>query len=337
MSKDYYICKALERHNRFATEIVNNPQNIIGCFLIGSQNYHLSDEESDVDTVVLVAPTLKEIVTNKKPISKTYIQPNGEHTTIKDIRLFVEGIKKGRLECLEILNTVHFIINDNWRNHFAFNYFFFYFIKQNREKIARLNERAVIQAATGMIKSCNRKNAKPKDLYHSMRLKSFLQKYMNKEPYEVCLVGESDMIACKRKSKLTNDDLVILENNAKMAQEILNNLDDCEYSLTDKEKSEIKKELDAFAMNFVEFGLMGENRKKFNMPKKPITKNVVCGDVNYKRFYCPHCKKLIVTKVNDDFNENFIGENGFVIEELQCYCDNCGQHLDWNGERQSER
>lgn len=90
-------------------------------------------------------------------------------------------------------------------------------------------------------------------------------------------------------------------------------------------------------MNFVEFGLMGENRKKFNMPKKPITKNVVCGDVNYKRFYCPHCKKLIVTKVNDDFNENFIGKNGFVIEELQCYCDNCGQHLDWNGERQSER
>ena len=112
-----------------------------------------------------------------------------------------------------------------------------------------------------MIKSCNRKNAKPKDLYHSMRLKSFLQKYMNKEPYEVCLVGESDMIACKRKSKLTNDDLVILENNAKMAQEILNNLDDCEYSLTDKEKSEIKKELDAFAMNFVEFGLIGKNNE----------------------------------------------------------------------------
>lgn len=268
MSKDYYIYKALERHNRFATEIVNNPQNIIGCFLIGSQNYHLSDKESDVDTVVLVAPTLKEITTNKKPISKTYIQPNGEHTTIKDIRLFVEGVKKGKLECLEILHTVYFIINGNWRNHFAFNYFFFYFIKQNKEKIARLNERAVIQAATGMIKSCNRKNAKPKDLYHSMRLKSFLQKYMNKEPYEVCLVGEPDMIACKRKSNLTNNDLMILKNNAKMAQEILNNLDDYKYSLTDKEKSEIKKELDAFAMNFVEFGLIGENEKNFNIPKK---------------------------------------------------------------------
>lgn len=82
-------------------------------------------------------------------------------------------------------------------------------------------------------------------------------------------------------------------------------------------------------MNFVEFGLIGKNEKIFNIPKKAITKNIVCGDMNYKRFYCPHCKKLIVTKVNEDF----IGENGFVIKELQSYCGNCGQHLDWNGER----
>lgn len=78
---------------------------------------------------------------------------------------------------------------------------------------------------------------------------------MNKESYEVCLVGEPDMIVCKRKSNLTNNDLVILENNAKMAQEILNNLDDYKYSLTDEEKSEIKKEVDAFTMKFVEYGL----------------------------------------------------------------------------------
>lgn len=42
------------------------------------------------------------------------------------------------------------------------------------------------------------------------------------------------------------------------------------------------------------------------IPKKFITKNIVCGDMNYKRFYCPNCKKLIITKVNDDFNEDFI-------------------------------
>lgn len=52
--------------------------------------------------------------------------------------------------------------------------------------------------------------------------------------------------------------------------------------------------------------------------------------MNYKRFYCPNCKKLIVTKVNDNFNEDFIGENGFVIKELQSYCGNCGQYLDCN-------
>lgn len=311
MSKDYYICKALERHNRFATAIVDNPHNIIGCFLIGSQNYHLSDEESDVDTVVLVAPTLKEIVTNKKPISKTYIQPNGEHTTIKDIRLFVEGIKKGRLECLEILHTIHSIINENW-----LDYFFFYFTKRNKEKIARFNERAVIQAATGMIKSCNRKNAKPKDLYHSMRLKSFLQKYMNKEPYEVCLIGEPDMIACKRKSKLTNDDLVLLENNAKMAQEILNNLDDYKYSLTDEERCAIKKELDDFAIKFVKYGLqIDESKEPFRVPKKPYK----IKEHKQNDYYCPICRQYLGDEV----------ELKYACLQPK-FCPNCGQKLDWN-------
>lgn len=311
LSKDYYIYKALERHNRFATAIVDNPHNIIGCFLIGSQNYHLSDEQSDVDTVVLVAPTLKDIATNKKPISKTYIQTNGEHTTIKDIRLFVEGIKKGRLECLEILHTIHSIINDNW-----LDYFFFYLTKQNKEKIARLNERAVIQAATGMIKSCNRKNAKPKDLYHSMRLKSFLQKYMNKEPYEVCLIGEPDMISCKRKSNLANDDLMILKNNAKMAQEILNNLDDYKYSLTDEEKSEIKKELDAFVIKFVKYGLqIEENKDPFHVPKKPYK----IKEHKQNDYYCSICRYYLGDEM----------ELKHACLQPK-FCPNCGQKLDWN-------
>lgn len=63
--------------------------------------------------------------------------------------------------------------------------------------------------------------------------------------------------------------------------------------------------------------------------KKPITKNIVCGDMNYKRFYCPNCKKLIVTKVSDDFDEELIDENGFAIEEPHKYCDDCGKALDW--------
>lgn len=52
--------------------------------------------------------------------------------------------------------------------------------------------------------------------------------------------------------------------------------------------------------------------------------------MNHKRCYCPNCKKLIITKVSDYFNEEFLNENGFATKELQNYCDNCGQAFDWS-------
>lgn len=59
------------------------------------------------------------------------------------------------------------------------------------------------------------------------------------------------------------------------------------------------------------------------IPKKPLTRNVV----NYKRFFCPNCKKFIITKVNDDSNEVFIELNGSITKEVPKYCDNCGQQI----------
>ena len=73
MSKFIVTLKDLQRHYNLAANYVNI-ENIIGCYLIGSQNYQLDDEQSDIDTIVLVVPTLRDIALNKKPISKTYIQ-----------------------------------------------------------------------------------------------------------------------------------------------------------------------------------------------------------------------------------------------------------------------
>lgn len=69
---------------------------------------------------------------------------------------------------------------------------------------------------------------------------------------------------------------------------------------------------------------MVRNAVEKQIPKKPLTRNVA----NYKRFFCPNCKKFIITKVNDDSNEVFIEGNGSITKEVQKYCGNCGQHLD---------
>ena len=248
MSKFIVTLKDLQRHYNFAANYVN-VENIIGCYLIGSQNYQLDDEQSDIDTIVLVVPTLKDIALNNKPISKTYIQDNGEHTTLKDIRLFINGIKKGRLDCLEILYTQYYMINPIWIDLASE-------LRNNRENYSRYNENAVIQAAAGIVKSCNKKEPKPKDLYNSIRMKDFLMDYLykvipKKSSYEKSLIGDFSLIVCKRKTNLTEKDLKVLASNEDIVKLLLKDLK-YESSLNDKEKDIIEQELDNFAIKFVQ-------------------------------------------------------------------------------------
>lgn len=248
MSKFIVTLKDLQRHYNFAANYVN-VENIIGCYLIGSQNYQLDDEQSDIDTIVLVVPTLKDIALNNKPISKTYIQDNGEHTTLKDIRLFINGIKKGRLDCLEILYTQYYMINPIWIDLASE-------LRNNRENYSRYNENAVIQAAAGIVKSCNKKEPKPKDLYNSIRMRDFLMDYLykvipKKSSYEKSLIGDFSLIVCKRKTNLTEKDLKVLASNEDIVKLLLKDLK-YESSLNDKEKDIIEQELDNFAIKFVQ-------------------------------------------------------------------------------------
>lgn len=248
MSKFIVTLKDLQRHYNFAANYVNI-ENIIGCYLIGSQNYQLDDEQSDIDTIVLVVPTLKDIALNNKPISKTYIQDNGEHTTLKDIRLFINGIKKGRLDCLEILYTQYYMINPIWIDLASE-------LRNNRENYSRYNENAVIQAAAGIVKSCNKKEPKPKDLYNSIRMRDFLMDYLykvipKKSSYEKSLIGDFSLIVCKRKTNLTEKDLKVLASNEDIVNLLLKDLK-YESSLNDKEKDIIEQELDNFAIKFVQ-------------------------------------------------------------------------------------
>lgn len=245
------ISKGLQRHYSFAANYIDI-KNIIGCYLIGSQNYQLDDEQSDIDTIILVVPALKDIALNKKPISKTYIQDNGEHTTLKDIRLFVDGIKKGRLDCLEILYTQYYTVNPIWFDLASE-------LRKNRENYSRYNENAVIQAAAGIVKSCNKKNPKPKDLYNSIRLRDFLMDYLykvipKKISYSDCLIGDLSLIDCKRQTVLTKEDLELLASNESIVKLLLKDL---EYmsSLTKKEKDIIEQELNNFAIKFVQRAL----------------------------------------------------------------------------------
>ena len=172
-------------------------ERIVALVLQGSQNYGLADAESDVDTKLLLVPTLDEIVFNKKPVSTTHIRDNDEHIDAKDIRLYWQCFRKGNPNFVEVLFTDHYIVNsmysDLWEE-----------MRSNREEIARVNPLVAAKAMMGMVQEkyhamehrypsraeiVDKFRYDPKQLQHLIRMSWMLGKYvLNKVSYEDLLV-----------------------------------------------------------------------------------------------------------------------------------------------------
>ena len=159
---------------------------IFGIFLQGSQNYYLDDEQSDVDTKVLVLPTLDEIVFNQKPVSTTHILDNDEHIDAKDVRLYWQCFKKGNPNFVEILFSRAYYINPRYREVWEV-------MLKTREMIARVHPMAAAKAMMGMVQEkhhamehrypsrahiVDKFGYDPKQLQHLIRMTWFLEAYV---------------------------------------------------------------------------------------------------------------------------------------------------------------
>lgn len=162
----------------------------------GSMNYGIMNENSDVDTKVLVIPSLRDIAFNRKPISHTLEMPdNGEHVDCKDVREYFKILRKSNINFVEILFTDYYIINNKY-------YDFWNLLLKNAEKIARINPYAAVACTKGM--AYNKRKClthplpefgyNPKELSHLVRLNYFLKWYIEGKPYKDCIYPEAKWI-----------------------------------------------------------------------------------------------------------------------------------------------
>lgn len=188
------IMKRLQEHYDEALEYF--PENrIVGIFLQGSQNYGLDYEGSDIDTKLIVVPSLEDIVLNKKPVSTTHVRANDEHIDFKDVRLYMDTFKKQNLNFLEILFTPFKIINPMYANEWNR-------LVEAREEIARMNEVRAVKSMKGVAleKYYAMKHKYPskldiieaygydgKQVSHLLRVEDYLERYIAGESYEKCL------------------------------------------------------------------------------------------------------------------------------------------------------
>jgi predicted nucleotidyltransferase len=115
---DEWIMDRLKEHYNEALEYFPEDR-IVGVFYQGSGNYGLDYEGSDVDTKLIVTPTLDDIIFVRKPVSTTHVRDNDEHIDFKDIRLMFQTFRKCNLNFTEILFTKYKVVNPLYKEQFA--------------------------------------------------------------------------------------------------------------------------------------------------------------------------------------------------------------------------
>ena len=198
MNREEFIKKGLYLHLH---TFKRNYPNLEWFALViqGSQNYGLDiyteEYKSDIDTKMLVIPSLEDIVYNKKPISTTYILPNNEHTDIKDIRLYFDNFKKQNINFVEILFSNYYIINPKYQDLWDE-------LIKNRENIAHYNYNQTLRCIAGMSMEKKKALCHPyptikekidkygydgKQLHHIIRMNDFIYAYTHNKLYKECL------------------------------------------------------------------------------------------------------------------------------------------------------
>lgn len=198
IDREIYIAQGLMRHIKEFEKCYPDLEMFV-LVLQGSQNYGLdlyTDEyKSDIDTKVLVIPSLEDVVMNKKPISTTHVLPNNEHLDIKDIRLYFDNFKKQNINFIEILFSPYYIVNPKYRDLWEE-------LVADRELVAHYNTNQALRCIAGMSMEKKKALCHPyptikekidkygydgKQLHHIIRMNDFIYAYTHNKLYKECL------------------------------------------------------------------------------------------------------------------------------------------------------
>lgn len=194
---DEWIMKQVQRHYDEALKLFPADR-IVGVFLQGSQNYGLDYEGSDIDTKCIVLPTLEDLIFNRKPVSTTHVLDNDEHLDLKDVRLYMNTFRKQNLNFMEILFTKYKIVNPIYENYWNK-------LVENNEMIARYNPAGAVKTMEGIAKEkyhamehkypskldiIDKWGYDGKQLHHLIRVREYLNRYIDGQSYADCLISE---------------------------------------------------------------------------------------------------------------------------------------------------
>lgn len=197
----------LLEHMQFVRNRLGDDYYVVCVACKGSQNYNLSDENSDFDSVCFIVPKLHTLMNNLQPLSTTYMMENGEQCKVKDLRVFCKEFMKS-WNMWEVFTTEYVSWAPQAKDFKNFMY-------SHLDDFAYANEHAVARATLGEAtreynNTCNelfdevkRNKARMKVLRFNLMMNNFQHKVPVREVLS-CNEREREMLLTAKHGQMEN-------------------------------------------------------------------------------------------------------------------------------------
>ena len=150
---------------------------VVFTSLIGSQNYRLDDESSDIDTFSLILPPFEDIAFAREPISSEFEVEDGK-CMYKDIRLALNLLKKASPNSTEMFASLFIYINPEFGDVVGQ-----YMRESNLNKMLHSNYSHMLYSCIGMAYQLVKRNMPAGKRYaHALRLLELVKNYCAYSP-----------------------------------------------------------------------------------------------------------------------------------------------------------
>lgn len=197
------ILKKVESHATKVKNFINDPgyQHIM-TVLVGSQNYNLDSENSDIDTYSFVAPKIEDLIYGKEPISKEYNVEDGK-CVVKDIRLGLNLLRKPSPNSVECFVSEYKYYEPIYKDILQF------YLNEAIQLMIYANYKNMVDAIAGTARGLHGRNmTEGKKFAHCLRLKEMYERYLDShyKPNELLKLRTGDL-GLARKAKFDTSEI----------------------------------------------------------------------------------------------------------------------------------
>ena len=213
--EDEKILAAVWRHHN---AVAHKGYLVVMTSLVGSQNYDLDHENSDIDTFSLILPPLGDLAKAEEPYVGMFEAKDG-HCDIKDIRLALNLLKKTSPNSVEYFTSKYKVYNP------VFEDILKEYLNDNTKlwNMVHCNYSHMLYAMAGMAHQLTKRNMSAGKRYaHALRLMDMHYHFMNSfnagAVLELRMGGDRDLALAAKLDKSNEKDELYNEQCGQIAE-----------------------------------------------------------------------------------------------------------------------